>query len=92
MIDEEIKELIYELESMLKKDSRFKENGDDQYRKKIRKIYQPSKFGDKPVDLTSLVNLTNLNNTVDIGDLAYINYINQTLIKAKDTINYIINN
>ncbi len=30
MIDEEIKELIYELEDILKKDKRFKANGDNE--------------------------------------------------------------
>jgi len=91
MIDEEIKELINELEYILKKDERFKINGDDLFKHHIKKIYQESKFGKKPIDLTNLVRLASLNNTVDIGDLAYINYINQMLIKAKNIIDNIIN-
>ncbi len=89
MIDEEIKKLIYELESLLKKDKRYKENGDDQYRKQIKKIYQESQYGKKPIDFTNLINL---NNMVDIGDMAYLNHINNMLVQANDTIIKIINN
>lgn len=89
MIDEEIKELIYELESILKKDKRFKANGDNEYRKQIKKIYQESQYGRKPIDFTNLVNL---NNMVDIGDLAYLTHINNMLVRANETISKIINN
>jgi hypothetical protein len=89
MIDEEIKELIYELEGVLKKDKRFKANGDEQYRKQIKKIYQESQYGRKPIDFTNLINL---NNMVDIGDIAYLNHINNMLVRANETISKIINN
>ena len=89
MIDEEIKELIYELEGKLKKDKRFKSNGDDHYRKQIKKIYQDSLYGRKPIDFTNLVNL---NKTVDIGDIAFLNHINNMLVKANNTIKKIIDN
>lgn len=89
MIDEEIKELIYELEGVLKKDKRFKANGDNQYRKQMKKIYQESQYGRKPINFTNLVNL---NNMTDIGDMAYLNHINNMLVKANDTISKIINN
>lgn len=89
MIDEEIKELIYELESILKKDKRFKANGDNEYRKQIKKIYQESQYGRKPIDFTNLVNL---NNMVDIGDQAYLTHINNMLVRANETISKIINN
>jgi hypothetical protein len=92
MIDGEIKNLIYDLEQILKKDKRFKLNGDDQYKNQTKKIYQESQYSKKPIDMTHLVNLINLNNTVDIGDLAYINHINRLLIKAKNKIDDIINN
>lgn len=89
MINEEIKKIIYELESTLKKDKRYKENGDDTYRKQIKKIYQESKYGQKPIDFTNLVNL---NKTVDIGDIVFLTHINNVLIKANETIKHIIEN
>jgi hypothetical protein len=88
MIDEVLKDLIYDLEGLLKKDKRFKANGDNQYRKQIKKIYQDSLYGRKPIDFTNLINL---NNQVDIGDMAYLTYINNMLIKANDTVKKIIN-
>jgi hypothetical protein len=89
MIDEEIKELIYELEDILKKDKRFKANGDNEYRKQIKKIYIESQYGRKPIDFTNLVNL---NNMTDIGDMAYLTHINNMLVRANETISKIINN
>ena len=59
MIDEVLKDLIYDLEGLLKKDKRFKANGDNQYRKQIKKIYQDSLYGRKPIDFTNLINLNN---------------------------------
>lgn len=89
MIDNELINMIDELESVLKKDKRFKANGDNHYRKQIRKIYQTSQYGRKPIDLTNLVGL---NRIVDIGDIAYLNYINKMLDRANHTLQTIINN
>lgn len=89
MIDEELKKIINELESILKKDSRFITNGDDKYHDQIKKIYKDSKYGRKPIDVTNLVNL---NNMVDIGDVAYLNHINRMLIVANRTLDALINN
>jgi hypothetical protein len=87
MNDEEIKKLIYTLEGTLKKDKRFKANGDNEYHNQIKKIYQESQYGKKPIDITNLVNL---NNTVDIGDMAYLTYINNMLLRANDTLKKIM--
>jgi hypothetical protein len=89
MIDEDIKKLINELEGILRKDKRFKANGDNQYRKQMKKIYQESLYNKKPINLTNLVNL---NNMTDIGDMSYLTHINNMLVKANETINKIINN
>jgi len=89
MINEEIKKIIYELETILKKDKRYKENSDNTYHKQIKKIYQESKYGQKPVDFTNLVNL---NKPTDIGDLVYLTHINNMLINANETLKKIINN
>ena len=43
MIDEDIKKLIIMIENKLKKDDRFYSNGDDQYRKHMKKIYRKNK-------------------------------------------------
>ena len=92
MIDEDLKTLINELETILKKDSRFKLNNDDQYRHRMKRIYQESKYNKKSIDFSGIVNLANLNNTVDIGDLSYINHINTLIIQAKTRLDNIINN
>ncbi len=92
MLDEDLKKIINDLESILKKDSRFKLNNDNNYRNQMKRIYQESKYNKKPLDLSGLVNLPNLNNTVDIGDLAYINHINNLLVQAKTKLDNIINN
>lgn len=89
MNDFQIKELIYELEFILKKDKRFKQNGDDKYLDQIRRIYKEKQFGHKPIDLTHLINL---NNTVDIGDMLYLKHINKMLENANNTIESILNN
>jgi len=47
----ELKKLIYNLEDILKKDDRFKKNGDNKYKKNIKKMY-----------INSISNNTNLNN------------------------------
>lgn len=39
MSKEELKELIYNLEDILKLDKRFKKNGDNKYKKTIKNIY-----------------------------------------------------
>jgi hypothetical protein len=104
MIDIELKNLINELEDKLKKDYRFKENGDNKYRKQMKRIYQESKYNKKPIDMTSLmnlnptainvspiVNLAKINNVVDSGDLAFIKHINNMLIQANEKFEMIIN-
>lgn len=88
MIDEEIKKLINKLEKKLKKDKRFINNNDNEYRDQMKKIYQESKYNKKPINFTGLINL---NNTVDIGDLAYIKHIDNLLIKAKNKLDEIMN-
>jgi hypothetical protein len=47
----ELKKLIYNLEDILKKDDRFKKNGDNKYKKNIKKMY-----------INSISNKPNLNN------------------------------
>lgn len=89
MIDEEIKNLIYQLEEILKTDKRFFKNKDYKYKNHIKKIYQESKYNKKPIDLTNLVYL---NNRVDTGEIAYINHLNQMLLRAHQTIQNILNN
>lgn len=43
MSDEDIKKLIIMIENKLKEDDRFYSNGDDQYRKHMKKIYRENK-------------------------------------------------
>lgn len=90
MIETDLKHMIKDVEALLKKDDRFKENGDNLYKKQMKKIYQESKYNKKPIDMTGLANLANLNDTVDIGDLAYIRYINKMLVSAKEKIDDLI--
>lgn len=43
MIDRKVKKLIHKLEKILKKDPRYEENGDDIFKKQIKKIYTENK-------------------------------------------------
>jgi hypothetical protein len=43
MIDRKVKKLIHKLEKILKKDPRYEENGDDIFKKQIKKIYTQNK-------------------------------------------------
>jgi len=43
MIDHKVKKLIHKLEKILKKDSRYEENGDYKFKKQIKKIYTQNK-------------------------------------------------
>ena len=51
MSNNELKELIYSLENILKQDKRFKKNGDNKYKKNIKTLY-----------INALQNKNNLNN------------------------------
>ncbi len=99
MIDEKIKNIINKLEKILKKDIRYKTNGDDNYRNHIKKIYEESQYAKKPIDLTNLVNFNNKYNkkNIDIDieyieDMKYLNSLNNMLIQINNTLNKLINN
>ena len=59
MIDEDIKKIIHKIEKVLKKDPRFKLNGDYKYKKQIKKIYTQNSFIGKS-NMTSLIQPINM--------------------------------
>jgi hypothetical protein len=44
MLDHKVKKMIHKLEKILKKDSRYKKNHDDVFKKQIKKIYTENKL------------------------------------------------
>jgi hypothetical protein len=80
-----MEEIIYNLELILNKDKRFKKNGDNNYHKQIKKIYQKNNNLNQTIDITQLMNFNNneyLKLLMHINDkLIHLNKIIDKIIK-----------
>ena len=86
-----MEKIIKNLELILNEDKRFENNGDNNYRNQIKKIYQKNNNLNQTIDISQIIDLNNNNNNNNNEYLALLMYINNKLIQINKTIDKIIN-